>query len=337
MNLSEIKEPILSELKILQDEKSTNKEVYFDNSVNGKNEFLFFIKPEITMKQSSINLALILDMISQKFKAFDIQIKNIRILNSKYLDSHQIIASHYGVINAISNSFKKNANSSIIEKFEESYDTSFSKEKVLGSIEFLKEFPYFEPIGLDYLWQNSSTEKLGGGIYCQKLILDGNTIFLVNGFHPRQLEHFTSPGRSIIVMTLTGNTDWNIARNSLIGKTSPAEAETGSIRNELLVNKDLYGLKTISPSWNGVHLSAGPIEALVELVRYNSNFEENVESKLNGYNFGKKLIQHFGKVETKHILTNPNIKINGKETSVFDLTEEMNSKDAIDILGKHLL
>ena len=92
--------------------------------------------------------------------------------------------------------------------------------------------------------------KLGGGAYAQSIKLDGKPLFLVNGFHPRQLDHFISPGRSIVAFTLVGDLDWSVARNSLIGKTNPAEAEKGSIRRTLWERKDELGLPAVTPSWN---------------------------------------------------------------------------------------
>lgn len=309
-----------------------NKLIYNSNDVKGNNEFLFFIKPEITIPQNGIKLENILKLIFSKLEEFNLNIKSVRLINASYLEKHNIIAQHYGVINKLSKDIRKYISDEAKEKFNVVYNDSFSSADVYGSIEFLKAFPHFTPTGLAYLWQNSTTEKLVGATYSQKLTLDGKPVYLFNGFHPRQLEHFTARDRSIIAMWLCGNTDWQIARNNFIGKTNPSEAEKGSIRNELLKNKDEFGLINISASMNGVHLSAGPIEGLVELMRYNSDFEKGEILKVEDFNLGKQLVNAFGKEKTEWLLENPNISSNGRQTSVFDLTEEKNSNEIFNLL-----
>jgi hypothetical protein len=310
-----------------------NKLIYNSSETKGKNEFLFFIKPEITLPSANIQLDKILELIVSKIEEFKLTIGSIRIINAAYLEKHNIIAQHYGVINKLSTDIRKNISDEAKEKFEEIFNVKFSSAQVFGSIEFLKVYNHFTPTGLAFLWQNSQTVKLAGGTYAQKLLLDGKTVYLINGFHPRQLEHFIAPDRSIIVMTLTGDTSWKTARNKFIGKTNPEDAEHGSIRNELLVRKSEFGLENISASWNGVHLSAGPVEGLVELIRYNSDFENNLYLNPKDFTFGLKLINAFGVDKTEKILNNPIIDVEGKQISVFDLTEEKDSDECIDILG----
>lgn len=307
-----------------------NKEIFTNKPSDAANEFLFFIKPEITLNDKDIKLNEVLRMIFEKLDEYGLQKKSVRIINAKYLKNHKIINQHYGVISNLSSDLRNTISESAKQVFEKEFKVSFDKANVLGSIEFLKKHSFFSPMALSMLWQNSEFVKLAGGTYAQKLNFDGEDIYLINGFHPRQLEHFTTPGRCIVVMTLVGNVDWNIARNKLIGKTNPEDAQTGSIRRELLVNKENFGLKNISPSWNGVHLSAGPIEALVELLRYNSDFESKKIVTIGDFQFGKQLIKEFGETKANQLLENPTVSYNGKYESIFDLTEEMNSKDCIE-------
>lgn len=329
---SKSSELIKQSLINLNHDTPVNKEIYADNTNHGSNEFLFFIKPELTQKANSSEFDLILDLILSKIDQTNLKIKNIRVLNAIYLDKYNVIAQHYGVINKISSNLKDNLTEEGTKRFKEIYNLDFHKTKALGSIEFLKEFPYFEPTGLDYLWQNSPVEKLAGGTYIQKLSFDGLEIFLANGFHPRQLEHFTKPGRSIVTFTLTGEMDWSAARNNLIGKTNPADAKSGSIRKELLENKEKFNLQAVNSSWNGVHLSAGPIEGLIELMRYNSDFISGKSLNPDNFNFGRRLISEFGSESTEYILSNPDIEVDDSKTSVFDYTEEKNSQESLMLL-----
>lgn len=316
-------------------EGKATREILFTNSrVSGQNEFLFFLKPELTMDDQQISFEKILDMIFGKLDTFGLGLKNVILLPASYLGKHNIIAGHYGVINAIARNAKQNLNKNARDRFSELYQIDIEEADVLGGLEFADQYPDLTPDAIDFLWQNAPVKKLGGGAYCGEVSLDGRKLFLVNGFHPRQLAHFIAPGRSIVAMTLAGHTSWEKARNELIGKTNPAEALQGSIRQTLMENKDLYGLQAVSSSWNGVHLSAGPVEGLVELIRYNTDFDTGTKLTPADFTFGQKLIDLVGEVRTKQLLANPEVVFDGEKISVFDLTEEKDSTEALLILEK---
>lgn len=304
------------------------------SGAKGANEFLFFVKPEILADEPEIQTAKILEMIFEKFDAFGMKIRNARILNAGYLEKHGIIAQHYGVINQIASNAKLNVSEGGKLKFKTIFGEDFETANVLGGLEMLKAYPGLTAEALDYVWQNIKFEKLAGGTYALKMKLDGTPVYLVNGFHGRQLEHFTKPGRCIAVFSVTGDLDWSEARSGLIGATCPADARPGSIRRTLLDHVKEFGLKAVTPSWNGVHLSAGPIEGLIELIRYQSNFETG--NKLNPADFtlGSQLMETFGLEKTGWILSNPNVITEKGSISVFDLTEEKNAADALSLLKK---
>ena len=54
----------------------------------------------------------------------------------------------------------------------------------------------------------------------------------------------------------------------MIGTTDPSKAAADSIRGTLFADPAAFGLATVSSNFNGVHMSAGPLEGLVELVRF---------------------------------------------------------------------
>lgn len=323
--------------------KAQKEEVFFEeifsnsNLPVGKNEFLFFIKPEITLQSTSIQLDSILNLIQDKIDSFGLTVHNIKILSAKYLEQYDIIAQHYGVINKISTNALHGMSESAKEKFQEFYGISVNDVKVLGGSEFLNQYSEFNAYVLDYLWQNIENKKLAGGTYCEKVKIDDELIYMINGFHPRQLKHFTEKGRSIVVMTLSGNISWSDARSNFIGATNPLVANNGSLRREFLDRKTELGLSEVSQGVNGVHLSAGPVEALVELRRYNTDFSNpNMIKSYDDFSFGKKMEAVFSNEQFEKIINNTNISIDGKNVSIFDLTEEKNSDEAIDLIKKYL-
>ncbi len=301
--------------------------------VEKNNQFLFFIKPEITISNQAIRLQNAVSLILQQIEKYEFIIERINVLSGRYMKDYDIIARHYGVINQISRNAKENISDSAKKRFLEIYKKPFDEVALLGSLEFIDKYTCFNALSLDYLWQNSPVEKLAGGTYSQQLRLDADTVFLVNGFHPRQLEHFTTPGHSIVTFTLSGNVNWQTAREEFIGATNPKNARNGSLRNLLLNQKAKLGIPVISSSKNGAHLSAGPLEALVELLRYNSDLSKDDKTRnIQDFCFGKLLLQHFSEKQVEYILSNPTVQYNNQIISVFDLTEEKNSEDALILL-----
>jgi len=304
-----------------QQEQITYETLFESDEVsNAKNEFLFFIKPEITLPDPEIKLEAILNVIFEKIEAYNLKVQQVNVLSAKYLDKHNIIAQHYGVINKLANQAVTAMTDGAKAKFESLYGTQVDSANVLGGFEVLKQFPEFNPTTLEYLWQNISAEKLAGGTYCIKVKFDGEEVYVIDGFHPRQLAHFVQKGRSIITFTLKGDVDWEVARGEFIGATNPAKAAPNSLRRLFLEQKDQLGLAEVSQGMNGVHLSAGPIEGLVELIRYNSNFEAGIRKSFDDYDFGKKLAEKYSETQIEALMDNMSVQVNGKTESIFDLT-----------------
>ncbi|PJJ83339.1 nucleoside-diphosphate kinase [Mucilaginibacter auburnensis] len=324
---------IAEQVKEAQNEGFLYKEIFADTAAPvKKNEFLFFVKPEITVKNDNIQLEEILKLTFAKIAEFGFTIHDIKILAAKYLEQYNIIAQHYGVINQIASNAVANMSEGAKDKFKELFGKSFTEANVLGGLEFLEKYPEFTPTSLDYLCQNIGSKKLAGGTYVVEVKLDDETVYLINGFHGRQLKQFTDAGKSIIVMSLSTDADWSDARSNFVGATDPSKANAGSLRRAFLDNKERLGLPDVSQGANGVHLSAGPVEALVELQRYNSNFTTGQAKQISDFSFGKQLQGAFGADAVDAIVKNSNVNVDGKATSVFDLTEEKNSEEALAIL-----
>jgi hypothetical protein len=333
MNKADIIEQSLKSIEKARG-KNTGYEVYYEDKdrFDHPHEFLFFIKPEITQLIDQSRLAAVLDMTLDKISDFSLHIRDIRMLAASYLKKYDIIAQHYGVINSLSRLPLKFLSAESRSKFREIFKKEPEDTKMLGSLQFLKQFPACSPDTLEKLWHNVEAVKLGGGTYCARVTYEGENIFLINGFHPNQLMHFTAEGRCIVAFTLTGKLDWSIARNRFIGKTNPADALAGSLRNDLLAGIQSFGLTEVSSSQNGFHLSAGPVEGLVELMRYCSNLAKDDRKKPGDFIFGKKLEANFTAEETNRICSNQLVEFKGKKISSFDLTEEKNGEEALRLL-----
>ncbi len=215
MNTTEIIRNVIQYIHSAQQQSILYEEIHTDpDQIKSKHEFLFFIKPEITENDERIQLQPILEMLFKKLSKFELYVRNISVLAAAYLDKYNIIARHYGVINAMSRRPLEYLSGEAAEKFSQEFGISVDEANILGSLEFLQHFPNYTPFSLDELWQNSQATKLAGGTYCAPVTVRNEKVFLINGFHPRQLIHFTEKGRSIIAFTLTGDLDWSVARNA---------------------------------------------------------------------------------------------------------------------------
>jgi hypothetical protein len=336
MDTSTIKPAILKAVAAAQTQPTDITPIFTNDQTDYsafKNEMLFFVKPEITLPSKTIKLDQVLDIVFDKLNEFGMTVASINVLGAKYLKDKNIMASHYGVINRIANNAKGEMSQTAKENFEKTYGMPVDQANVLGGFEFLKKYPFFNETSLEILCQNMTPTKLAGGTYCCVTKVGGETVHLINGFHPMQLEHFVKDGRSIVTFRVFTNTDWSTARNNLIGATNPIKAAEGSIRSIFLQKKDALGLEDVSQGSNGVHLSAGPIEGLVELCRF-SNEPITSESVLKQHLAGTALLGTYNTSKIQDIANDAKVTHEDKQTSVFDITEDKNTQDAVDLIRK---
>ncbi len=297
-----------------------------------KNEYLLFLKPEITMPSQTIQLEPVIDLILEQMDAFGFVIHDVRILAASYLEAFNLIDQHYGVISLVSNQGLNAMTEGAKARFLEIFGEEAEASNVLGGMEFLRKYPFFNYHSLDCMWQNSENIKLASGTYVEKLRIDQEIVYVLNAFHPKQLRHFTEPGRSIVLFNISGDRPWKEARESFAGATDPKKAVEGSLRRLLMERKDEFGIPEVSQSFNGIHLSAGPVEALIELHRFDSDHSSpEGESDFKDFSFGKELIQTFGEIP-EALLNNEKIELDGKSISIFDLTENLDSDKALRLL-----
>lgn len=297
-----------------------------------KNEYLLFLKPEITMPSETIRLESVIELILDRMDAFGFVIHDVRILAASYLEAFNLIDQHYGVISQVSNLGLNAMTDSAKDRFREIYGVEADASNVLGGMEFLRKYPFFNFHSLDCMWQNSENLKLASGTYVEKLRIDQEEVFLLNAFHPKQLRHFTEPGRSIVLFNISGDRSWKDARELFAGATDPRKAPAGSIRRLLMEQKSELGIPDVSQSFNGIHLSAGPIEALIELHRFDSDHSTpEGEADFKDFSFGRQLIHQFGEIPDA-ILNNETLVLDGKSTTIYDLTENLDSDEALRLL-----
>lgn len=312
-------------------EPPINKEVFRSAGATTSNEFLLILKPEIFAKTTQEQQKVSIEKIESALNQYNFSIGSIRIFNAAYLRQYKIMDQHYGMINAAARNIQENITQEARSNFSEMYNLSFDEAPVWGALQAIEK-GVLDENELNELWKDCKIDRLAGGQYCSKLQLKGETIYIVNGFHPPQLHHFISPGRIIVTLNVNSNVDWKIARQKMTGNTYPEKASPESIRGALFQQFGKFGFDEVSYVLNSIHLSAGPLEGLIELLRFNTDFENKKAPNIKEFAFGELLLETFKDEQVAFILTNPTVQFEGKSTNLFDLTEEVNSSKAIELL-----
>ncbi len=294
-----------------------------------ENELLVFLKPEITGLGDTFESALAL--VSSCLSEFGVTIGACAALPAEYLNSYQLIAAHYGTINRVSRLGTEAFGS-------EARDSMTSLEKrigqlptVLGAHQFLGRFRYFTPRALAVLYDNLDSQRLSGGTHGVVVNIEGSPTVLLNGFHPAQLDHFEASGKSILCMVAYSKTDWGTLRGTMTGATDPTRAAEGSIRQRLLVQRDALGLREVTSLANGVHVSAGPVEAAIEIARYLSDFESGRTIEFADTTAGRVLRSVVGPDVLPALVADEEVATLDGIRSGFDATEETNLSELADL------
>jgi hypothetical protein len=209
------------------------------------------------------------------------------------------------------------------------------EHRILGAHQFLEEFPDVSAFALNILADTLGTKKIASGKYFVVAQVSGERIAILNPFHPYQLMHFTAPGRTIVIFECWTDTSWDVLRQEMTGATDPSRAAAGSIRKTLLEKQRQLGLRDVRTATNGVHCSAGPLEAMVEYCRFFSDYANKASIRASETPFGRLLARHGVRdAAIARLATNPLL---GKESAgnyAFNLTEEKDSETAAALLAK---
>src|SRR6266542_4171750 len=322
--------------KALADAKSNHRFVevaaYDPSSAFAQNEYCLFIKPELT--DDAVRFERAAAMILEKVCSFGHTVVAGAAMDAEYMERHHVIEEHYGVINVISRlgreALSDAANATLIAKFASDLERGML---VLGAHQFLCEYPFFTPKALAIFFDNLGSVKLGGGTHSARANMNGQAVLILNGFHPEQLERYIAPGSAIVALAIRAESSWKSIRNELTGSTHPDAAASSSIRGDLFARREYFGLKEVTAGSNGVHVSAGPLEGMLEVCRYLSNLDEQRRELINT-TFGRLLIRAgLGGDQVAQLSANPTVELDGRRVSVFDLTEEMDASPAADLIG----
>jgi len=305
---------------------------YAPASLPSANEYVLFFKPELTALSRKA-FGRVANLVQERLEAFEQAVVLASALGSEYIRRHRIAEEHYGVINRVSQLGRRALSSEAAERLLEV--ASSIDEDALGAHEFLARYPFFTPAALAVFYDNLQSKRLAPGTHCVRAVVRGRPTVIFNGFHAEQLEHYTRPGATILALVVRGTRSWVQVRRELTGATDPKKALADSIRGLLLARQHELELEEVSSGRNGIHVSAGPIEGMVEVCRYASDLDGTERLRVEDTTLGRLLLAKG--VDTRIIRDasmNPVVSVSGKQTPVFDLTEELDAAVAADRLSE---
>lgn len=294
-------------------------------------QFVLFLKPEATAIHENVNTEEVLRIVFDTFQKHGIETGSQRVLTAEYLKRYSIMDQHYGVINAVSRQglagISEKAKDVLNEKFK---DAMTNGATVLGGHQFIAQFPEFTPFTLSTFSDNLGVTKLASGTYCTSIKIEGVIYLVLNAFHPYQLQYYTGRNKSIVVLECFSSKPWRFLRDQIAGGTDPQVAAEGSIRKELLNKQKSLGIPDVNRATNGIHLSAGPLEGMIEIIRFFSDFEKQHSISYSETSFGLLLQEKGASAESiEHLGSNPDLELEGRTLSAFDLTEEIDAHEAV--------
>ena len=292
------------------------------------NEFVIFSKPELG-RLTGADLDRVWNLFAELLERYDVKVHQTMIRTGAELESSGAMQEHYGVINKISRLGRPALTEPAEEALAEAYADVLDEATVLGGHQFLSDYPEVSPYALGLLFANAEVKRLGPGTYGALVKIDGAPVVILNGFHPRQLSFFTADDTVCAFLHASSSTGWNSLRSDLIGSTDPSKADRGSVRGRLFADPAGFGLESVSYNFNGVHMSAGPLEGLAELNRF---FGAGASG--TGWTFagalGEAGVSEDG---IAALLENPTLEAGGERGSAFDLTEGLDASDAAPLLA----
>ena len=330
LNLVESKSWILDSLEGAQTGAAQPYWLGSTSEADNRSEAILFIKPEITMAGPAAVSGFI-DIVQAGLDSFGVEVENLGVLGWRYLADHNIMGQHYGVINRVS---REGAAALSADALSEVKKLGQPSDSILGGHEFLKAYPDFNSVSMTVLWDNlnSGSVRVAPGTYAMRIQVLNEFVVLLNGFHPYQVSHFHGEGQAIIVALVRFNRPWHAVRDSMIGETDPTKAVSGSIRSKLLARSEELGVPVVNKGLNGIHLSAGPLEGMVEVARFCSEPNADRDSAYRKTNFGTLLEATIGIEQVRAVAENPMLNVSGKSISAFDATELLDPADAISLI-----
>lgn len=291
------------------------------------NVALVFVKPHAATPK-------VLELVPTFLEGHGLQVLRRGSVGSKDIEEKGIIDAHYSAIAAVgmARDMTTLGLEAVEEKFQvygRSLQDAMAAGEVCSAVTAM-EILDVTPSELLRRCLAAGYEKLRSGLYCARLE-GGKTgqLFVLNGFYSRMREKFTAEGVTVhwyVVSWSPAELSWSNFRSKVIGATNPKDATDGSLRARIRDEWESLDLKEeTNYQDNGVHASAGPLEALRERMVW-------LGDDLKTDSFGQEVAATC-QIGLKDLMENPSMEVDGKTGPAFDLLEDLDVKETLEVLA----
>lgn len=299
---------------------------HFSYTAPEQNQLLLIVKPEITRLHNPSDRWAVIAVIAESLRMHQIRITGTIALPGWHLASSDCMIRHYGLF-ATADHLDLDTRNRLI--------TSFLGGGARGNHLFLtgKEVCARYQVNIEWLtnlWRRKPPMKIKPGLYAQTHEIDGDTVVLLNGFFPGLIASFHDQASWILAMALASELPWGLLRERVLGAADPHEAAPGSMRRQISDKLVSLGYSPPTVNTNGVHLSAGPFEALFELHNLLSPTGSEANFCLQETAVARRMTSmKYAEPDIDHVLANPAVSWNGSEARLFALTENTDTGSAV--------
>eukprot|EP00510_Aplanochytrium_minuta_P008119 CAMPEP_0184037648 /NCGR_PEP_ID=MMETSP0955-20130417/41201_1 /TAXON_ID=627963 /ORGANISM="Aplanochytrium sp, Strain PBS07" /LENGTH=353 /DNA_ID=CAMNT_0026325865 /DNA_START=135 /DNA_END=1196 /DNA_ORIENTATION=+ len=307
------------------------------------NQALVFVKPHATNPKC-------IKFVREQLEKNDIRVIHELTRSSKRLersiDDHYAIPAGPAVIDTPDElPVSESAKIAFKNSFGEDWDTVLREKRVVNAKTFAE---MYDQVDLSEEWDHEKTVKarIGTGTKVAKLVGANDRHsrdhhYVVNGFYLAMRNRFVNSSAEVhffLVEFDEKKVPWEVFRRDIVGTTDPAKAVDGSLRNLIYKGWKDLGLGS-EPDYgnNGVHASAGPLEAFRERLLWDDEFVDDPFNKHNVEQdqLGSELLRAgIDMSDIIALLSNADVQAanSGEYTAAFDATENMNTSDAISFI-----
>lgn len=288
-------------------------------------EFLVVLKPEI-MTRASASRGAVRDVIIKHFARWSIDVIGARVLPAEFLARKNLMAAHYPLLHDVS---KRGAAAlwPAARIALANWPTASPGSEVLGAYEVLARVGGLDATTLAGMHDAAVVEKMGTGVYAADLTVSGQSLRVLNAFHPAQLEHFYRPGGAIAALACRAAAPLPELRLRFIGATDPSLAAPGTLKRELFETRSELGLSDVNTALNCVHISPSPIEAMFSIARFVTRADRAVDPSET--NFGR-ILKERGIQDQLDSLELAQATIDSRPAApLIELSEDMATQDAL--------
>ncbi|GBG25901.1 DNA polymerase zeta catalytic subunit [Hondaea fermentalgiana] len=298
-------------------------------TASGKNEAFLFIKPHAVTDK-------VVELVKEDLAKAGVKIKTEGELGYEKIDKERLIDTHYGAI-ASKAVILKPSELNVPEKGQQGFKKMFGEDwsEAVKAGKVYNAADACEKLGisgddLEKKWgelkRGENLIKFGGGFYCGKV----EDMYIMNGFYLSMRGKYTNAPAKIhyfVVEWAPSALSWEDFRGKVLGGTDPKDAADGSLRRTIFEQWESLGLTEVpNVGDNGVHASASPFEASAERINW-------LKAKLEEDRFAKAALALGLSAETlAEWMQDAQVSFEGKNQSIFDLLEDMDTADVLDKL-----